>query len=81
MRVIKTIRKLYNLFFRKPPEDQFLGFINRLVNTGYTSSKIALNRIEKATKKRKEFGKELNEFLSNLPSYHPQRLIEENQIS
>lgn len=70
------------MFFRKvvkPPEDQFLGFINRLVKTGYTSSKIALNRIEKATKKRKEFGEQLSEFLANLPSYHTQRLIGQNQ--
>ncbi|XP_066148872.1 uncharacterized protein [Euwallacea fornicatus] len=63
-RASPDVRKL-----AKAPEDAFLTFINRLVNTGYTSSKIALSRIEKASQRRKELGEQLDKFLANWPKY------------
>ncbi|XP_060533162.1 uncharacterized protein LOC132706088 [Cylas formicarius] len=53
----------------KPTEDALLLFINKLVNTGYISSKITLSRIEKASDKRREIGEQVARILDELPSY------------
>ncbi|KAH1018242.1 uncharacterized protein LOC125504246 [Dendroctonus ponderosae] len=65
----------------KPTEDALFSFINRLVNTGYSSSKIALNRVEKASKRRKEFGERLEQFLVELSMYQSGGSEEEEEIT
>ncbi|CAH1132841.1 unnamed protein product [Ceutorhynchus assimilis] len=52
----------------RPAEDAILTFVNQLVNTGYASSKISLNRIEKENQKRRQFGDQLEQFLARLSS-------------
>ncbi|XP_030747659.1 uncharacterized protein LOC115876098 [Sitophilus oryzae] len=52
----------------KPAEDAILSFIHKLVNTGYTSSKIALNKIEQG--KHKDIGNQIQDLLELLPNYN-----------
>ncbi|KAL1502800.1 hypothetical protein ABEB36_007894 [Hypothenemus hampei] len=54
---------------KKNVEDPFVSFLHRMLNTGYTSSKISRNRIEKASEKRKRIAEKVEEFLAQLPSY------------
>ena len=54
----------------RPAEDAILGFLNKMLNTGYQSSKITLNRIEKANQKRNDIGNEIEKLLSKLPNYN-----------
>ncbi|XP_050306096.1 uncharacterized protein LOC126743162 [Anthonomus grandis grandis] len=62
-------------------EDTIVGFVNKLVNTGYKSSKIALNRAEKERTKRRELGDKVEELLSQLPTFDGSKIVDQMMIA
>ncbi|XP_072383290.1 uncharacterized protein [Diabrotica undecimpunctata] len=55
------------LSFLRPADDALLNFIDKLVNTSYTSSKMLLNKVKAQNELRKEIEDQVGEFLESLP--------------
>ncbi|KAF7281587.1 hypothetical protein GWI33_004508 [Rhynchophorus ferrugineus] len=53
----------------KPAEDAILGFIHKLANTGYASSKIALSKLERQSQSQRDITDQMHRLLELLPGY------------
>ncbi|XP_023016474.2 uncharacterized protein [Leptinotarsa decemlineata] len=51
----------------RPADDAVFNFINKIVNTTYLSSKMALNRMKAQSETRKKIEDEIENFLEKLP--------------
>ncbi|KAJ8939717.1 hypothetical protein NQ314_011003 [Rhamnusium bicolor] len=57
----------FSLF--KQVDEPIFNFINKLVNTSYLSSRMALRRVKNQSEKRREIENQIEDFLENLPSF------------
>lgn len=54
----------------KPANDALFGFVDKLINTGYLSSKLALNRVRSQSQATKKIEDQIEQLLESLPSFH-----------
>ncbi|KAG5878091.1 hypothetical protein JTB14_017843 [Gonioctena quinquepunctata] len=52
----------------RPADDAIFNFVNKIVNTTYLSSKMALNRVRAQSETRRQIEDEIENFLERLPS-------------
>lgn len=58
-----------NIDFLTPSNDALFGLVDKLINTGYLSSKLALSKIRSQNKRTKKIEDQIEKLLEQLPSF------------